>query len=120
MEKLNQLISANVYSVQQLKELGWPTANINDYCKFRNRKWSVGTMVFRQMFSNLGLLFIHKEYDEEQKNMKVIVYEQPHNNVINIIAQSNHVDPLFALAECAKILEKEDDFISVLLQGLKL
>lgn len=115
MDKIQTLITPDVHSAIQLKAFGWSNNDITRYCQTRARKWGIGTRIFRNMFSNLGMLFVHKEYDKNLKNMVVTVYKQNGE----IVVQSAHNDPLFALAECAKNLNREDDFLSALMSNLK-
>lgn len=112
MNKLQQLIEPDVHSVRQLQEQGIDEWDIQRYCHQRHRKWNIGTRIFRNMFQELGLLFVHKEF--EAGTMVVTVY----NSSRKIITQQRHDDPLFALAECAKSLNKEEDFLSALMSGL--
>lgn len=81
----------------------------------RINKWKKSTEIVCSMFSHL-VSSVHKDFDEESSLMIVTVYD--HNN--KQICWAKHNDPLFALAECTKMLNNEDLFISNLMDSLSI
>lgn len=115
MDKLRNLIEPDVYNIKQMEKMGWSDQTITSYCRYRKQKWNTACKIFVNMFSPL-VMFVNKEYDYTKNIMEVIVYSKE----CKIICKASHDDPLFALAECAKILENEDVFITSMLQNLSI
>lgn len=113
MEKLRTLLDPDVYSTDQLYSMGWTQTQIFDYCIERARKWRLACAIYQKMFSNLGNFYIYKDYYEGAMEVTII-----QNGVV--FAKERHWDPIFALAECARKMNNEDEFISNLLTNLKL
>lgn len=118
MEKLEKLIRPQVYGWNDLRHMGWKAQDIEKYCHERRLLWEKGVVVFKKLFSSFGQLFIYKEYDYQKHTMKVSVCQLVDYNT-KILCENYHVDPLFALAECAKNMDNEDDFLSNLLGNMK-
>jgi len=116
MDKLNALITPDVYSVVQMRNLGYDNQTIERYCQQRVYKWNIATQIFRELFKPLDVLIIHKNYDPDKQTMVVTVY----NSSYDVMIEKEHNDPLFALAECAKTLNREDDFLSELMTKLNI
>jgi hypothetical protein len=116
MDKLQKLVNPDIYNVEQLIVRGYNNKGIQIYCEERFRKWMKAVYIFRSIFIKLGNLFIHKQYQENKKNMKVSIYDMQQK----LLVEEEHVDPIFALAECAKKLNNEDDFLSALLSNMKI
>jgi hypothetical protein len=112
MDKLQQLITPDVYGYHDLVQLGWPAHEIQQYTEHRSYKWNIACQVFAKLFPGT---YVYKEFDKQNKCMIVTVVSGN-----NTLCTQRHNDPLFALAECAKKLNNEDDFISALFEGLNI
>lgn len=114
MEKLKSLIQPNVYTVKEMEKMNWSEPTIVSYCRYRKELWKKATTYFFRMFKNVD--YIVKAYDHEEKTMEVIVY----NKRRNIICKSKNNDPVYALVECAEILENDENYINVVFKYLKI
>jgi len=113
MEKIREFIDPDVYNKKQMRDKGWSDIMIDKYCEYRSIKWKKLTKIFIKMFTPF-IYYVDKKYDCDEGIMVVYGYDK----FGRIVCESKHEDPIFALAECAKQLQNEDQFIHLLLQDL--
>tara|TARA_R110002111_G_scaffold22633_1_gene51555 strand:- start:790 stop:1152 length:363 start_codon:yes stop_codon:yes gene_type:complete len=119
MEELKKFIVPDIYTKKQLRLKGWSKWRIMKYVQNRSIKWKKSTMIVRKLFTKYKELYISKEYIPFQDVMRVWI-EKWDGEQYELIAEAFHQDPLFALAECTKDLEKSEDFLSELLKELSI
>lgn len=118
MDKLRKLIEPQVYGSYDLYQKRWKPENIQLYCDHRRKLWEKGVVIFKELFSHMGILYINKEYNQDTDIMEVTVKQLAYCYT-KTLAQHYHKDPLFALAECAKTLNNEDEFLAKLLAEIQ-
>ena len=120
MDQLEQLINPNALSAQELQEMGCTIEQIRQYTMKRTRIWNTARHIFQRMFSYIGRLQVMKDFDGENRCMRVTVYRDNGLSNYDILAQGSHRDPVYALVNCAQQLNNTDDFLSALINGLKI
>jgi hypothetical protein len=118
MDQLEQLINPNALSIVELKEMGCTPAQIEQYTQKRSYIWNTACRIFNETFAHLGLFYVLKEFDSHNLCMRVRIYRRCDNLTRAIAAEGYHRDPVYALVECAKMLNNEEDFLSALMAGL--
>jgi hypothetical protein len=120
MDRLEQLINPNALSIVELKEMGCTPQQVEWYTRKRSYIWNTACRIFNETFAHLGRFYVLKEFDSDNRCMRVRVYRHEDRLTKDVAAQGYHRDPVFALVQCAKSLNNTDDFLSNLLQGLSI
>jgi len=97
-----------IYSITDMKHLGWNQSDMVDYMRERNSLWIRSIQEFVSIYSRISIFYVAKYYVPHLNTMCVEVADS-----YNVIAREYNDDPITALYMCSVSVSFVEQLLSM-------